>query len=128
VCCKGLLAGPRHRSPSLVLTASHGCTWPAHVTLITDFEWHDVYVGQLKGTLLQSCAHILPVDLTHATPPWDIAAAARCLYNNYSFFPWHDPFGQWSTRVLVVNTDFWQLPVRHITLLFQTTVSLRIYW
>jgi hypothetical protein len=56
------------------------------VTLITDFEWHDVYVGQLKGTLLKSCAHILPVDLTHATPPWDIAAAARCLYNNYSFF------------------------------------------
>jgi len=56
------------------------------VTLITDFEWHDVYVGQLKSTLLKSCAHILPVDLTHATPPWDIAAAARCLYNNYSFF------------------------------------------
>lgn len=57
------------------------------VTLITDFGWHDVYVGQLKGILLKGCARILPVDLTHTIPPWDIAAAARCLYDSYSFFP-----------------------------------------
>lgn len=60
---------------------------PAIVTLITDFGWQDAYVGQLKGRLLHSCRHILPLDLNHAIPPWDIAAAARCLYDSYSFFP-----------------------------------------
>lgn len=57
------------------------------VTLITDFGWQDSYVGQLKGKLLQTCARILPVDLNHSIPPWDIAAAARCLFDSYSFFP-----------------------------------------
>ena len=60
---------------------------PSIVTLITDFGWQDVYVGQLKGRLLQVCRHILPIDLNHAIPSWDIAAAARCLYDSYSFFP-----------------------------------------
>lgn len=57
------------------------------VTLITDFGWQDSYVGQLKGKLLQTCARILPVDLNHSIPPWDIDAAARCLFDSYSFFP-----------------------------------------
>lgn len=57
------------------------------VTLITDFGLQDAYVGQLKGRLLQACTHILPIDLNHAIPPWDIAAAARCLSDSFSFFP-----------------------------------------
>lgn len=57
------------------------------VTLITDFGWQDAYVGQLKGRLLQACRRVLPVDITHAIPAWDIAAAARCLSDSYQFFP-----------------------------------------
>ncbi len=60
---------------------------PRVVTLITDFGWQDVYVGQLKGRLLQGHAQILPIDLSHSIPPWDVASAARCLYDSYSFFP-----------------------------------------
>lgn len=57
------------------------------VTLITDFGWQDAYVGQLKGRLLRGCAQILPIDLSHNIPPWDVAAAARCLYDSYAHFP-----------------------------------------
>lgn len=57
------------------------------VTLITDFGWQDLYVGQLKGRLLQICPTILPLDLTHGIPAWDRAAAARALHESWSFFP-----------------------------------------
>lgn len=57
------------------------------VTLITDFGWQDAYVGQLKGQLLRGCAQLLPIDLNHSIPPWDVAAAARCLYDSYGYFP-----------------------------------------
>lgn len=60
---------------------------PPIVTLITDFGLQDAYAGQLKGRMLQGCRHILPVDLTHAIPPWDITAAARCLCDSYTYFP-----------------------------------------
>ncbi len=60
---------------------------PKVITLITDFGWDDAYVGQLKGRLLQGCAHILPIDISHTIPPWDITAASRCLCDSYSFFP-----------------------------------------
>lgn len=57
------------------------------VTLTTDFGPEDAYVGQLKGALLSACADILPIDLTHAVPPWDVAAASRCLAGSFAVFP-----------------------------------------
>lgn len=57
------------------------------VTLITDFGWQDLYVGQLKGRLLQACPALLPLDLTHSIPAWDRAAAARALHESWPFFP-----------------------------------------
>ena len=57
------------------------------VTLITDFGWQDLYVGQLKGRLLQACPALLPLDLTHSIPAWDRDAAARALHESWPFFP-----------------------------------------
>ena len=57
------------------------------VSLITDFGLRDAYVGQLKGALLAACPDILPIDLSHEIPPWDVASAARCLADSFRFFP-----------------------------------------
>ena len=57
------------------------------VTLTTDFGLQDPYVGQLKGALLLGYHNILPIDLSHAIAPWDLEAAAHCLYDSYRYFP-----------------------------------------
>jgi S-adenosyl-L-methionine hydrolase (adenosine-forming) len=62
-------------------------TIPAIITLTTDFGLTDPYVGQLKGALLKGCRNAVIVDITHAIPPWDIAAAALTLSTSYGFFP-----------------------------------------
>ncbi|MBM9536395.1 SAM hydrolase/SAM-dependent halogenase family protein [Desulfobulbus alkaliphilus] len=60
---------------------------PAVITLTTDFGLTDPYVGQLKGALLKGCRTATIVDLTHAIPPWDVAAAAITVRTSYVFFP-----------------------------------------
>lgn len=62
-------------------------TAPAIITLTTDFGLTDPYVGQLKGALLKGCRTAVFVDITHAIPPWDIAAASLTLSTSYGFFP-----------------------------------------
>jgi len=74
-------------------------TVPAIITLTTDFGLTDPYVGQLKGALLKGCRTTVIVDITHAIPPWDIAAAALTLSTSYGFFP------EGSVHLAVVDPD-----------------------
>ena len=60
---------------------------PAVITLTTDFGFQDTYVGQLKGAVLTGCPTAVIVDLTHAIPAWDVAAAAVAIRTSYCFFP-----------------------------------------
>ncbi|NLX19541.1 MAG: SAM-dependent chlorinase/fluorinase [Desulfobulbus sp.] len=60
---------------------------PVLITLTTDFGLQDPYVGQLKGALLKRCPAATIVDLTHAIPAWDAAAAARAIRSSYQYFP-----------------------------------------
>ncbi|MDY0391462.1 SAM hydrolase/SAM-dependent halogenase family protein [Desulfobulbus oligotrophicus] len=57
------------------------------ITLTTDFGLQDPYVGQLKGALFKGYSAITVVDLTHAIPAWDVAAAARVIRSSYHYFP-----------------------------------------
>ncbi|PIE57261.1 MAG: hypothetical protein CSA33_09290 [Desulfobulbus propionicus] len=57
------------------------------VTLITDFGLQEPYVGQLKGALLSVYRDARIVDLTHAVPLHDIAAASVTLATSYNHFP-----------------------------------------
>lgn len=57
------------------------------VTLLTDFGLSDVYVGVMKGVIAQINPQIQAIDLTHAIPPQDIAAARFHLMNAYPYFP-----------------------------------------
>lgn len=60
---------------------------PPLITLTTDFGLTDAYVGQLKGVLLKGCPCATLIDITHAVPTWDVAAAALTIQTSYSCFP-----------------------------------------
>jgi S-adenosyl-L-methionine hydrolase (adenosine-forming) len=57
------------------------------VTLLTDFGTEDVYVGVMKGVILQINPAITIVDLTHQIPPQNIALGSFHLQNAYRHFP-----------------------------------------
>lgn len=57
------------------------------LTLLTDFGLSDVYVGVMKGVIVQINPHLTVVDLTHEIPAQDIAAARFCLMDAFPYFP-----------------------------------------
>ncbi len=57
------------------------------ITLLTDFGLQDVYVGVMKGVVLQINPTASLIDLTHQIPPQDILAARFQLLNAYPYFP-----------------------------------------
>lgn len=57
------------------------------LTLLTDFGTRDVYVGVMKGVIVQINPKLMVVDLTHEVPPQDITAARFCLMDAYTYFP-----------------------------------------
>jgi len=57
------------------------------ISLITDFNAHDAYVGMMKGAMLSVNDTVSIVDVCHAIPPQDIVAAAFQLGVSYSYFP-----------------------------------------
>lgn len=60
---------------------------PPIITLLSDFGYQDVYVGVLKGVILQINPQIRLVDLTHAIPPQDIGSGSFQLANACAYFP-----------------------------------------
>lgn len=60
---------------------------PRVITLTTDFGTSDVYVGVMKGVILNINPDVQVVDLTHAIPPHDIHQAALSIFSAYRFFP-----------------------------------------
>jgi len=59
----------------------------AIVTLLTDFGTADSYVGEIRGVLLSLAPGVTVVDLSHAIPPGDVAAAAYVLERCWPSFP-----------------------------------------
>ncbi|MGC1247736.1 MAG: SAM-dependent chlorinase/fluorinase, partial [Spirulinaceae cyanobacterium] len=51
------------------------------LTLLSDFGYRDVYVGVMKGVIATINPQLKVVDLTHAIPPQNIAAARFALLN-----------------------------------------------
>ena len=56
------------------------------ITLTTDFGISDVYVGVMKGVILNINPNAQVVDLTHAIPPQDVYEAALSIHSAYRFF------------------------------------------
>lgn len=59
----------------------------AILSLLSDFGEQDIYVGVIKGVILQINPHIQIVDLTHKIAPQNIIAASFCLMNAYPYLP-----------------------------------------
>ncbi|HEY9643036.1 MAG TPA: SAM-dependent chlorinase/fluorinase [Coleofasciculaceae cyanobacterium] len=59
------------------------------ITLLSDFGANDVYVGVMKGVMLQINPTLTLVDLTHEIPPQNITSAQFNLINAYPYFPAH---------------------------------------
>lgn len=60
---------------------------PPIISLLTDFGHQDEYVGVMKAVLLSFCPKATIVDLCHAIPPQDVAAAARMITAAAPFYP-----------------------------------------
>lgn len=57
------------------------------IVLLTDFGLDDVYVGVIKGVILQINPRARLIDLCHRVAPQNIAIAARMLAESYRYFP-----------------------------------------
>ena len=57
------------------------------ITLTTDFGTSDVYVGVMKGVILNINPNVQIVDITHAVSPQNIHEAAFTINSAYRFFP-----------------------------------------
>ena len=57
------------------------------ITLTTDFDTRDPFVGIMKGVLLSLAPAARIVDLTHAIPPQNVAAGAHLLRSAAPWFP-----------------------------------------
>src|ERR1700733_13414581 len=57
------------------------------ITLITDFDIADHFVGTMKGVIYSINPDVEIVDITHGVSSYDIFEAAFSLAQSYRFFP-----------------------------------------
>ena len=57
------------------------------ITLTTDFGTSDLYVGVMKGVILNINPQAQIVDITHAIPPQNVYAATFQIDSAYRYFP-----------------------------------------
>ncbi len=57
------------------------------ITLTTDWNKNDYYVGAVKGSIYSSCIDAKVVDITHEIKAFNIYQAAFILKNCYQFYP-----------------------------------------
>jgi S-adenosylmethionine hydrolase len=57
------------------------------IALLTDFGSQDIYVGVMKGVMLNICPEAHFIDITHAIPPQSVRGGAIALRNSYRYFP-----------------------------------------
>lgn len=69
------------------------------ITLTSDWNNDDFYLGALKGRILSRCNDVLIVDLNHRIKPFHTAQAAFIVRNSYRRFP------EGSIHLIAVNTE-----------------------
>lgn len=69
------------------------------ITLTTDWNKADYYIGAVKGAIYSNCIDVTIVDITHQVKPFDIFQAAFVLKNSYKHFP------KETVHIIGVKTD-----------------------
>ncbi len=59
----------------------------AVITLTTDWNNNDFYLGAVKGSIYNHCENVTVVDITHHIKPFNIYQAAFVLKNTFRFYP-----------------------------------------
>jgi S-adenosyl-L-methionine hydrolase (adenosine-forming) len=57
------------------------------ITLTTDWNSEDYYLGIVKGKLLSLCSTVNIIDISHRIPPFNTSQAAFVLRNSFFHFP-----------------------------------------
>ncbi|RLD77235.1 MAG: hypothetical protein DRJ07_15000, partial [Bacteroidetes bacterium] len=69
------------------------------VTLISDWNSSDYYIGAIKGRILSSCPGVMIVDVNHQIASYNITQAAFVLKNTYQNFP------KGTIHILSINSE-----------------------
>lgn len=69
------------------------------ITLTTDWNKDDFYLGAVKGQIYNNYSNVIVVDITHKVKPFNIYQAAFILKNSYTFYP------KGSVHILGVKTE-----------------------
>jgi S-adenosylmethionine hydrolase len=69
------------------------------ITITSDWNEDDYYVGALKGRLLSGCPEARLVDISHRIKPFNTAQAAFIVRNSFGNFP------KGSVHLVAVNTE-----------------------
>jgi hypothetical protein len=59
----------------------------SHIALLTDFSWHNSYIGVMKGVILGINPAVRVVDLCHNISSQDVREGSFVLANSYRYFP-----------------------------------------
>jgi hypothetical protein len=69
------------------------------ITLTTDWNTNDYYLGAIKGKIFSQCPNVVIVDISHQIQPFNIHQAAFILRNSFSNFP------EGTIHLIGVNTE-----------------------
>jgi S-adenosyl-L-methionine hydrolase (adenosine-forming) len=58
-----------------------------NIALLTDFSWHNWYIGVMKGVILGINPSVRIVDLCHDVSSQDVREGSFVLANSYRYFP-----------------------------------------
>lgn len=69
------------------------------ITICSDWNGRDYYLGALKGRLLSLCEGVQIIDLSHSIESYNISQAAFVVKNAYYYFP------KGSIHIITVNSE-----------------------
>jgi S-adenosyl-L-methionine hydrolase (adenosine-forming) len=72
---------------------------PKIITLTSDWNNDDFYIGAVKGAIISSCSDCMVIDISHKIHSFNIAQAAYVLKQSFSQFP------KGTVHVVAVNSD-----------------------
>jgi len=70
------------------------------ITLTTDWNKNDYYIGALKGAILNQCNNATVIDISHQIKPFNIFQAAFILKSCYAGFP------EGTIHIIGVKSDY----------------------
>lgn len=72
---------------------------PPIVSLISDWNTADYYIGAVKGKILNYCPETIIIDISHQIEPFNVIQAVYIIQNSYKNFP------KGSIHIIAINSE-----------------------